>query len=206
MEKNYIEITRDISANLKTLRKDIPDTMAGFSAMAQAASRDGALDKKTKELIALALGVAAHCDGCIGFHTEALIRLGASARKWKRRSAWRCTWAAAHRGCMPPTQSAPTSSSSPERAPRLKATAVSRRSTFGFPAWTWIREHGSANTFQSKDPEGTMSPWPHGEPANRDKLMVDKLTMRRKPLKSLSLILSLSKDEARDFRLFSASS
>ena len=81
MEKNYIEITRDISANLKTLRKDIPDTMAGFSAMAQAASRDGALDKKTKELIALALGVAAHCDGCIGFHAEALIRLGASRQE-----------------------------------------------------------------------------------------------------------------------------
>jgi AhpD family alkylhydroperoxidase len=81
VEKNYIEITRDISANLKALRKDIPDTMAGFSAMAQAASRDGALDKKTKELIALALGVAAHCDGCIGFHTEALIRLGASRQE-----------------------------------------------------------------------------------------------------------------------------
>lgn len=81
MDKNYIEITRDISANLKALRKDIPDTMAGFSAMAQAASRDGALDKKTKELIALALGVAAHCDGCIGFHTEALIRLGASRQE-----------------------------------------------------------------------------------------------------------------------------
>ena len=81
MEKNYIEITRDISANLKTLRKDIPDTMAAFSTMAQAASRDGALDKKTKELIALALGVAAHCDGCIGFHSEALIRLGASRQE-----------------------------------------------------------------------------------------------------------------------------
>ena len=78
MEKNYLEITRAISANLKTLRKDIPDTMAAFSALAQAASRDGALDKKTKELIALALGVAAHCDGCIGFHSEALVRYGAS--------------------------------------------------------------------------------------------------------------------------------
>ena len=45
---------------------------------AWAATRDGALDKKTKELIALALGVAAHCDGCIGFHTEALVKLGAT--------------------------------------------------------------------------------------------------------------------------------
>ena len=76
MTKNYPEITKGISANLKVLRKDIADTMQGFSSLAQAATRDGALDKKTKELIALALGVAARCDGCIGFHTEALVKLG----------------------------------------------------------------------------------------------------------------------------------
>ncbi|MDE2378704.1 carboxymuconolactone decarboxylase family protein [Bradyrhizobium sp.] len=81
MEKNYPEITKAISANLKKLRTDIPDTMKGFSALAQAATRDGALDKKTKELIALAIGVAAHCDGCIGFHAEALVRLGATRQE-----------------------------------------------------------------------------------------------------------------------------
>jgi AhpD family alkylhydroperoxidase len=78
MDKNYVDITRNISTNLKRLRSDIPDTLKGFSALAQAATRDGALDKKTKELMALALGVAAHCDGCIGFHAEALVKLGAS--------------------------------------------------------------------------------------------------------------------------------
>ena len=54
----------------------IPTRRAAW--LARAATRDGALDKKTKELIALALGVAAHCDGCIGFHTEALVGLGAA--------------------------------------------------------------------------------------------------------------------------------
>jgi AhpD family alkylhydroperoxidase len=81
MEKNYAELTRHISNNLKKLRKDIPDTLQGFSALAQAAARGGALDKKTKELIALALGVAAHCDGCIGFHIEALVKLGATRQE-----------------------------------------------------------------------------------------------------------------------------
>ena len=81
MEKNYTEITRHISANLKKLRKDIPDTLQGFSALAQAATRDGALDRKTKELIALAIGIATRCDGCIGFHTEALVRLGAKRQE-----------------------------------------------------------------------------------------------------------------------------
>jgi AhpD family alkylhydroperoxidase len=78
MQKDYIAITQRISGNMKTLRSDISETMQGFSSMAQAALKDGALDKKTKELIALAIGVATRCDGCIGFHAEALVKLGAT--------------------------------------------------------------------------------------------------------------------------------
>lgn len=76
MTKNYRDITQNISKHLATLRADLPDLMKGFGALSQAATRDGALDKKTKELIALALGVAAHCDGCIGFHVATLVKLG----------------------------------------------------------------------------------------------------------------------------------
>ena len=78
MGKHYPDITASISANMKKLRAEIPETMAGFSAMAKAATADGVLDKKTKELIALALGVAGHCDACIGFHIKALVKLGAT--------------------------------------------------------------------------------------------------------------------------------
>jgi AhpD family alkylhydroperoxidase len=31
-----------------------------------------------KELVALGIAISARCDGCIGFHTEALIKLGCS--------------------------------------------------------------------------------------------------------------------------------
>ncbi len=62
---------------MKTLRKDIENTMQGFSAMAKGATQAGALTEQTKELLALALGVAARCDGCLGYHTKALARLGA---------------------------------------------------------------------------------------------------------------------------------
>ncbi len=78
MPKNYKEITSDISTYTAKLRKEIPDVMSGFSSMSMAATKSGALDKKTKELIALALGVAAKCDGCIGFHVQALVKLGAT--------------------------------------------------------------------------------------------------------------------------------
>ncbi len=78
MSKSYPEITRRIVGSIRVLRKNIPETMSGFSAMASAAVREGALDAKTKELIALAIGVATRCDGCIGFHMEALVKLGTS--------------------------------------------------------------------------------------------------------------------------------
>jgi AhpD family alkylhydroperoxidase len=78
MNKNYKDITGRIKNGIGELRKHVPDVLAGFNAMSTAATKDGALNKKTKELIALALGVAAHCEGCIGFHTQALARLGAT--------------------------------------------------------------------------------------------------------------------------------
>ncbi len=82
MVKQYKEITKDIAASLSKLRKEIPDVMNSFAGLAQSASKEGALDKKTKELIALALGVAARCDGCIGFHVQALVKLGVSREEF----------------------------------------------------------------------------------------------------------------------------
>lgn len=78
MSDKYNKITKDISAQLAKMRKELPDVMAGFSSLAQAATKDGALDKKTKELIAMALAVANRCPGCIGFHAQALIKLDTS--------------------------------------------------------------------------------------------------------------------------------
>lgn len=75
MSNKFNEVTKDISSQMAKMRKEMPEVMAGFSALAQAATKDGALDKKTKELIAMALAVANHCPGCIGFHSQALVKL-----------------------------------------------------------------------------------------------------------------------------------
>lgn len=74
--KSFVQITRDVSKSLETLRAETPEAMSGFSQLARAALRDGALSALNKELIALAIGVASRCDACIGFHVKALIRLG----------------------------------------------------------------------------------------------------------------------------------
>jgi AhpD family alkylhydroperoxidase len=76
MTDTYKQLTTELSATIGSIRKDIPDVMKGFSAMAGAALEDGALSKKTKEMMALSIGIATHCKGCIGFHIKALIALG----------------------------------------------------------------------------------------------------------------------------------
>jgi len=78
MNDDYQQLTKRLSASITTLRKDKSDVMKGFSSMASASITDGALDRKTKELMALAIGVAGHCKGCIGFHMQSLVKLGVS--------------------------------------------------------------------------------------------------------------------------------
>jgi len=75
---SYPDRTREISSTLAPFRRDQSGVMHGFNQLSQSALEAGAVSAKTKELMALALGVAAHCDGCIGFHAKALVALGAS--------------------------------------------------------------------------------------------------------------------------------
>ncbi|MCB1069639.1 MAG: carboxymuconolactone decarboxylase family protein [Verrucomicrobia bacterium] len=78
MSKGYKEITQRIAKGVGAFAKENPDIMKGFREMSAAADRDGVLSAKTKELIALAIGVSQRCDGCIGFHMKNLIKLGAT--------------------------------------------------------------------------------------------------------------------------------
>ena len=78
MIENWPEATKVFSANLRNLRGGAPDVMKAFSGLAQAALAPKALDTKTKELIALAIGVAVRCDDCIAFHVKACIEQGAT--------------------------------------------------------------------------------------------------------------------------------
>lgn len=78
MSKDYKNLIADISAYTGELKKAVPETMQGFYGLAKAATKDGAVSEKVKEFIALAIGVSTRCDGCIGFHSKALVRLGAT--------------------------------------------------------------------------------------------------------------------------------
>ena len=77
-KKDFTAITAGVDEGLDGLRKMSGETVAAFGNLSKAANADGALDHKTKELIALGIAVAKQCDACIGFHTQSLKKLGAS--------------------------------------------------------------------------------------------------------------------------------
>jgi AhpD family alkylhydroperoxidase len=75
------QVLRDLGPQHRELRRAIPEVYAGFGALSKAAFTDGALDRKTKELIALAIGVVEGCDGCIASHGQAAARAGATRQE-----------------------------------------------------------------------------------------------------------------------------
>ena len=71
----------ELSPLHRELRRSIPEVYRGFGELHQAAFAEGALDTKTKELIALTIGVVEGCDGCIASHAQAAARAGASRQE-----------------------------------------------------------------------------------------------------------------------------
>jgi AhpD family alkylhydroperoxidase len=78
MSETYPELVGGLNLAIDSLRKGSPGTMQAFNGLAREALKPGALDLKTKELLAIAIAVATRCDGCIGFHTKAALKAGAT--------------------------------------------------------------------------------------------------------------------------------
>ncbi len=79
--KSYTQIRADIAASLKILKAEIPETIEAAYDLSRTSMKEGALDAKTKELIAFAIGVANRCDGCLSFHAKSLVKLGATQQE-----------------------------------------------------------------------------------------------------------------------------
>ncbi|WP_322866383.1 carboxymuconolactone decarboxylase family protein [Aquicoccus sp. G2-2] len=67
------------TGSLAKKRKDLtPEASKAFQAFSQAVFADGALDAKTKQLIAVAVAHVTQCPYCIKGHTKAALRQHAS--------------------------------------------------------------------------------------------------------------------------------
>jgi len=78
MMLDWNDYQRQLGTATAEIGRISPDTIRGYRGLADAGSKSGVLDGKTRELIALAVAVTRQCDGCITIHTDAAIKQGAT--------------------------------------------------------------------------------------------------------------------------------
>ena len=66
---------------LSTFSKVVPKAMASFQAFDETALADGAIPKKYKELMAVAVGLTTQCPYCIDVHRKAAIKAGVTEQE-----------------------------------------------------------------------------------------------------------------------------
>jgi AhpD family alkylhydroperoxidase len=72
---------RQLAQTRKDLEAFDPEAWNAFSSLVRTTSKGGALPEKVKEIIMVALGVADHCQFCIGIHTKKAIAAGATRQE-----------------------------------------------------------------------------------------------------------------------------
>ena len=77
MATNYIELRQHLEDRLTQFGRELPGPMTGFARLRKKAVEDGALSAKVKEMMALAISIAAGCEGCIAYHVHDAIKAGA---------------------------------------------------------------------------------------------------------------------------------
>ncbi|MHA1153547.1 MAG: carboxymuconolactone decarboxylase family protein [Alphaproteobacteria bacterium] len=78
MHKDWKQVAKELSGPMAETSRGIPEVGKAFHQLAVAATAEGALDSKTKELIAVSISITARSDGCVAFHVGAAVRHGAS--------------------------------------------------------------------------------------------------------------------------------
>lgn len=75
---SYPNKLQNVKRNMRSLTSAQPAVMEAFTGLHKAAVATGALDTKTKEMMALAISITARCDDCIAYHTHDALEAGAT--------------------------------------------------------------------------------------------------------------------------------
>lgn len=76
--RDFVARHDELLAGLRRLYSKLPGPMAGFNSLHTKSIADGALPRVVKELMALAIGITTHCEGCIAFHVHDALKAGAT--------------------------------------------------------------------------------------------------------------------------------
>ncbi len=72
------DVLGEVQHSLENLGKEYPGFMNAFGGFMGEVEKEGALDRKTKELISVALSIVAHCRWCIAYHVKGALDAGAT--------------------------------------------------------------------------------------------------------------------------------
>ncbi len=75
---DWQEYRQQIAQRMAELGRATPGTVRGYRELSTAGDKADLLGARTRELIAIAVGVTRQCDGCIAVHVEAALKAGAS--------------------------------------------------------------------------------------------------------------------------------
>lgn len=78
MQKNFPEYRQHLRGLVQQLARELPGPVSAFGQLHDRSLADGALSGKTKELIALGIGIAVRCEGCIAYHVHDALKAGAT--------------------------------------------------------------------------------------------------------------------------------
>jgi AhpD family alkylhydroperoxidase len=81
MPTDYVDYHRHLEERLQQLGRELPGPLSGFGRLHRKAVEDGVLSGKVKELMALAIGIAVHCEGCIAYHVHDALTAGATRQE-----------------------------------------------------------------------------------------------------------------------------
>ena len=75
---SYPDRLQNVKRNIRKLTSSQPAVMEAFTMLHKTAVATGALDTKTKELMALAISITSRCDDCIAHHVYDALEAGAA--------------------------------------------------------------------------------------------------------------------------------
>jgi AhpD family alkylhydroperoxidase len=81
MKDEYPALYEHLQKMSAKLARELRSPMSAFAQLNVATSSPGALDAKTKQLIALGIGITARCEGCIAYHVHDAVRAGATRQE-----------------------------------------------------------------------------------------------------------------------------
>ena len=74
----FHQIIDDLREPTRAFRKAAPGSWSGFGELHGEAVAEGTVPASMKELVALAIAVATHCDGCVAYHAKGAAVKGAT--------------------------------------------------------------------------------------------------------------------------------